>query len=63
MSDKSGRTDSEFELHFRQSLLNFEVPPLLLRPNNNKRTGKALPTQKNILRASELRVRNSVVTA
>ena len=25
MSDKSCRTDSEFELHFRQSLLNFEV--------------------------------------
>lgn len=25
VSDKSARTDSEFELHFRQSLLNFEV--------------------------------------
>jgi hypothetical protein len=25
VSDKSNRTDSELELHFRQSLLNFEV--------------------------------------
>jgi hypothetical protein len=25
VSDKSSRSDSEFQLHFRQSLLNFEV--------------------------------------
>jgi hypothetical protein len=56
VSDKSGRTDSEFELHFRQSLLNFEVGPLHLRPNKNKRTKIAL-SKKNILR-----LRNSVVT-